>query len=90
MNNLGLIERVAISLYNHGVPGKYEWPAYVDDRLKTEWRRIARIAITTMREPTEAMIVNAEASYVDAEPEEIWQEMIDAALAEGVSDQPAA
>jgi hypothetical protein len=90
MNHVSMIERVAITLYNHGSPTKVEWPVYVDDRLKTEWRRIARIAITCMREPTEAMIINAEASYVDAEPEEIWREMIDAALAEGVSEQPAA
>lgn len=77
-----MVERVALALYRQ-VTGDTEdsatgsWPG-CGDKIQSDYRAMARAAIKTMREPTEAMLeVGPVEPYMDRD---VWAMMIDEAL----------
>ena len=86
-----MIEKVAIAIAKHllALAGDHETYKTLDDQSLAFYRKIACVAIETMREPNEAM-KNAPlgkndkvSGFLDMYDEtQIWRAMIDAALSE--------
>ena len=89
-----MLERVARAMFNaSGEEYGMKWAMNPDNRAR--WKMLARTAIEAMREPTEAMVEAASATGEyggisdhgapepnDFDPEDVWDAMITAALAD--------
>lgn len=73
-----MIERVAKEIHNKFRNKHPEYDKLTDSK-KTLIKNIAKVAIETMREPTEEMIFNMAEENREIE---IWKKLIDAALKE--------
>ena len=76
-----MVERVADALWQARYDVKNLTPSQDERDLML---KLARAAITAMREPTEAMM-----DVYSSDQRRCWQQMIDAALKDGDTDDPA-
>jgi hypothetical protein len=79
-----MIQRVAAAMWDRTHDGRWDDWGDGQDESRIIHRDDARVAIEAMREPTEAMVDAAWASWEDVDGSKgfvgVWQAMIDAAL----------
>lgn len=79
---IGMVERVARAIGSHPI-GDVDLDYLADMLTENALREIAIAAIEAMREPTDAMFAAAPSGECPSYVDDLWQDMIDAALVGG-------
>lgn len=82
---MDMVERVARAIVKNNPMLAWEWDM-LNDEVIADAYKMARAAISAMREPSLDMVEAGDDSVMAGCGDLIWQAMIDAALAEGSED----